>query len=166
MEQLSSNYLARAEMWLFVTTLTYFMMNGAQLFETVVLVPGWTRTPPESFQLLRQVDPKAFWITTHCLHEITFILAIVFCWKIEPVRNGLLGLFIIHFAVRVWTLLYFAPNIITFQNPDASLASVPEIAAKARLWEILNYVRVGIFIALSLGLLPLCYKMLKMRVPL
>ena len=166
MEHLSSHYLTRAEMWLFITTLAYFMMNGAQLFESVVLVPGWTSTPPESLQLLRKIDLKTFWITTHCLHEITFILAIAFCWKIESVRNGLLGLFVIHFAVRVWTLLYFAPNIIAFQNADISLASIPEIAARTRLWKILNYVRVTIFVVLSLGLLPLCYRMLKMRIPL
>lgn len=39
MEQLTTNYLTRAESWLFITILAYFMMNGAQLFETAVIVP-------------------------------------------------------------------------------------------------------------------------------
>src|SRR5690242_18037291 len=89
MENLSQTYFTRAEIWLFITTLTYFLMNGAQLFETAVLVPKWTANPPETFHLLNDkngVSLKNFWISFHSLHEITFILAIVFCWKLDPVR--------------------------------------------------------------------------------
>ncbi len=164
MEQWTPGYIARAEMWLFVTTLAYFLMNGAQIFETAVLVPRWSHTPPESLQLLRQIDLKTFWITTHSLHEITFILAIVFCWKIVPVRNGLALLFAIHVAVRVWTLLYFAPAIMAFQANDSFTGeSVAGLADKVNRWRALNYVRIGIFILLSLGLIPLYYKMIKLR---
>lgn len=114
---LTTEYLSRAEMWLFITTLIYFLMNGAQIFETAVIVPKWTASPPVSFQMFKGengLDFKAFWITLHSIHEITFLLAIIFCWKIDPIRNWLLVLFAIHFAVRVWTLAYFAPNIIEF----------------------------------------------------
>lgn len=34
-----ANYIVRAETWLFITTLVYFLMNGAQIFETAVIVP-------------------------------------------------------------------------------------------------------------------------------
>ena len=84
------------------------MRNGAQLFETAVVVPKWTASSPESFQLFKGkygLDFKLFWIVTHSIHEITFILAIIFCWQLETIRNWLLVLFVIHFAVRVWTLL-------------------------------------------------------------
>jgi hypothetical protein len=76
MNTLSTSYFVRAEMWLFITTLAYFLMNGAQLFETAVIVPKWTASPPESFQLFRGtsgLDFKAFWIVTHSIHELTFI---------------------------------------------------------------------------------------------
>src|SRR5688500_15354527 len=114
MNGITENYVFRAELWLLITTLVYFLMNGAQLFETAVIVPKWTAAPPESFQLFKGnygLDFKAFWIGLHSVHEITFILAIIFCWKLE-IRNWLLILFALHFAVRVWTLIYFAPNII------------------------------------------------------
>lgn len=52
MEQLTTNYLTRAEIWLFITILAYFMMNGAQVFETAVIIPKWTSSPPESLALL------------------------------------------------------------------------------------------------------------------
>src|SRR5690606_7055986 len=119
MEQLTAHYLTRAEIGLFITTLAYFMMNGAQLFETTVIIPKWTASPPESLAMLGGkygFDLKTFWIVTHSLHEITFLLALIFCWKIDPVRNWLLFLFFLHVAVRAWTLLYFAPNIVEFQK--------------------------------------------------
>ena len=51
MENITRDYLAKAEIWLFITTLIYFLMNGAQIFETAVLVPKWTVSPPQSFGL-------------------------------------------------------------------------------------------------------------------
>jgi len=171
MNEVTESYLSRAEIWLLFTTLVYFLMNGAQLFETLVIVPKWTVSPPESFQLFRGkygLDFKTFWIVIHSVHEITFLLAILFCWKLE-IRNWLLLLFAVHFAVRVWTLAYFAPNIIEFQQlANASGAGHPtppgaDLLKRASLWRNLNYIRVGIFIAVSLGLLPLCVHLLHQK---
>lgn len=166
MNTITDNYLSRAETWLFITTLVYFLMNGAQIFETAVLVPKWTAAPPESFKMLQGtygIDLKTFWIIIHSIHEITFIIAIIFCWKIEPIRNGLLILFAIHFMVRVWTLLYFAPNIIDFQKITSLTESTNDLIQRVNQWRVLNYIRVAIFIAVSIGLIPLCIKMMNMR---
>lgn len=162
MNTLTESYLSRAETWLFITTLAYFLMNGAQIFETAVLVPKWSAAPPESFKMLQGtygIDLKTFWIVIHSIHEITFIAAIVFCWKIESIRTGLLILFAIHFAVRVWTLIYFAPNIIDFQKITIL---TEDLTARVQRWRLLNYVRVAIFIAVSIGLIPLCIKIMNL----
>lgn len=166
MENITASYLTRAELWLCITTLIYFLMNGAQIFETLVFVPKWTTSPPDNFKLLldgQGTSLKNFWIIFHSLHEITFILAIVFCWKIDPVRNWLLILFAVHFAVRVWTLSYFAPNIIGFQKVAESPSLAEELINRTSLWQTLNYVRVGIFIAVSIGLVPMCIKLFSLR---
>ena len=166
MNNITANYLSRAEVWLFITTLAYFLMNGAQIFETAVIVPKWTAAPPESFQMFKGkhgLDFKAFWIAMHSLHEITFILAIIFCWKLDPIRNWLLILFAIHFAVRVWTLVYFAPNIIEFQKIANHANQETDLLSRTTLWRTLNYLRVGIFIAVSVGLIPLCMKIMNLR---
>jgi hypothetical protein len=152
-------YLLRAESWLGITTLVYFLMNGAQIFETAVIVPRWTANPPESFQLFRgkySPDLKTFWIVIHSVHELTFIAAIAFCWKLDLVRNWLLLLFAIHFAVRVWTLVYFAPHIIEFQKIADHGGGGADLPERAKRWKYLNYLRVGLFIAVSLALIPLC----------
>ncbi len=163
---MTSSYLTRAELWLCITTLIYFLMNGAQIFETLVFVPRWTASPPDNFALLldgQGSSLKNFWIVFHSLHEIAFILAIVFCWKIDPVRNWLLILFAVHLAVRVWTLTYFAPNITAFQKVAENPALTEDLISRTSLWQTLNYVRVAIFVAVSIGLVPLCIKLFSMR---
>ncbi|MBN9383005.1 MAG: transposase [Chitinophagaceae bacterium] len=145
--------------WLVITTLLYYMINGAQIFETCVIIPKWTASPPESFQLLKGkygIDLKTFWIWGHSIHEITFILAIVFCWKTPLVKGWLIALFLAHFAVRVWTLLYFAPNIIAFQKMANGQGEISRLFIRTRLWRNMNYLRVGIFIAISIGQTILC----------
>jgi hypothetical protein len=160
--------IAKAEMWLLITTLIYFLMNGAQIFETAAVVPRWSANPPDSLSLIggdNGIKLKAFWIIFHSIHEITFFIALYFCWRLDPVRNWLLILFAIHFAVRVWTLTYFAPNIIAFQKAFAdNSASTVGLIEKIHLWRMLNYVRVAVFIGVSLGLLPVCYKVIQMKV--
>jgi hypothetical protein len=83
--------------------------------------------------------------------------------KIDPVRNWLLILFAIHFAVRVWTLAYFATNIIDFQKITEAPGLAKDLIIRTSLWQTLNYVRVSIFIAVSIGLLPLCIKLLTLK---
>lgn len=165
MNNITTEYASRAETWLLITTLIYFLMNGAQLFETAVIVPKWTASPPESFQIFKGkygLDFKIFWITIHSIHEITFILAIIFCWELDFIRNWLLILFAVHFAVRVWTLIYFAPNIIEFQKIANSTGGA-DLHKRANCWKNLNYLRVGLFMAVSVGLVPLYIKLLHFK---
>lgn len=159
---MTMDYLLRAETWLCITTLAYFLMNGAQLFETFVIIPKWTAAPPISFNLFKGkygLDFKAFWIIVHSIHEITFILAIVFCWNIESIRNWLLILFAVHFAVRVWTIMYFAPNIIEFQKIANADETVTSLSERTKKWKQLNYLRVGVFVVVSVALVPLCIRL-------
>jgi hypothetical protein len=159
----AASFFLRGETWLFITTLFYFLMNGAQIFETAIIVPKWSASPPESFHMLQGkygIDLKTFWIVVHSVHEVTFMLAIVFCWNIDSVRPGLILLFAIHFAVRIWTLAYFAPAIMAFQKIHSSSPAEIDLLNRATRWRTLNYIRVGIFIAVSLGLLPLCVRMM------
>jgi len=133
------------------------MMNGAQVFETALIVPSWTAAPPASLQLFQGpygLDFKAFWITFHSLHELTFLAAIISCWRLE-IRRALLALFAAHMGVRIWTIAYFAPTIIAFQHLPPSATMDPSLVASAALWRNSNYLRVGLFVAISLASLPL-----------
>ena len=161
MGAVTAEYISRAEWSLLITTLFYFLMNGAGLFETAVLIPKWSASPPESFQMLRGkygLDLKTFWIVMHSAHELTFIVAIIVCWKLESIRNWLLILFALHFLVRAWTLIYFAPNIIDFQKIANTNGQASDLLKRTTRWRNLNYVRTCLFIVISICLVPLCMK--------
>lgn len=130
-------------------------------------MPAWTAAPPQSFELFHGghgLDFKTFWIVTHSLHELTFVLAIAFTWRISAVRNALLALLAVHAALRIWTVAYFAPTIIEFQRTTGTGVD-PALLARAILWQNLNYLRVGLFIAVSIGLLPLLAWLLRPAQP-
>ena len=155
-------YLRRAGTWLVITTLAYFLVNGAQVFETVTIVPAWAAAPPESLAVFHGpygLDFMVFWIVAHSLHELTFLLAIAFSWRIPPVRRRLLALLAVHVALRVWTVAYFAPTIIELQGITGTGVD-PALLERAALWQNLNYLRVGLFIAVSLALLPVVGRLL------
>jgi hypothetical protein len=149
-----------AQVALIATTLLYFAMNGAQLFETIVLVPKWTAAPPDSFTVFRgphAIDLKTFWIAAHSVHEVSFIAAIILCWRLEA-RNALLLIFFLHFLVRVWTLGYFAPEIMNFQRIAETGEGAADLASRASRWREWNWLRVGAFVALSLAMVPVCLR--------
>ncbi|HZY82575.1 MAG TPA: transposase [Cyclobacteriaceae bacterium] len=163
MENLTAEYIFRAEAWLLITTLIYFIMNGAGIFETAVIIPKWTASPPDSLQIFKGeygIDLKIFWIVMHSVHEITFIVAIVFCWQIEGVREMLLVLFGVHFAVRVWTLAYFAPSVMEFQKIANTGETVPGLIERTMRWKNLNYVRTAAFIGVSIGMVAVYLRVL------
>lgn len=154
--------LGGAEIALIVTALLYFTMNGAQIFETMVLVPKWTASPPDSFAFFRgpyAIDLKTFWIVTHSIHEISMIVAFVLCFRMD-VRGALLVIFVLHLAVRAWTLLYFAPEIMSFQQIAETGDGGLDLVRRVTLWRQLNYVRVGAYVVLSLAMIPVCVRAL------
>ena len=157
---MNSRYLKRALFWLITTTVVYFLMNGAQIFETLVIVPVWTTAPPASLAMFHgefSLDFKTFWIVFHSLHEITFVVALVSSWRLKVVRQWLIALLIIHIAVRVWTVAYFAPTIIAFQSMPYSATIDPTLVEKAARWRSMNIVRVLLFLVLNCALLvPAC----------
>lgn len=154
--------LSAAQVALIVTTLLYFVMNGAQIFETAVLVPKWTAAPPDSFAFFRgphAIDLKSFWIVAHSIHEISMIVALVLCWKTD-LRGSLLLIFAAHMAVRAWTLAYFAPEIISFQHIAETGEAGLDLVRRVTVWKRLNRVRVGAFVVLSFAMIPMCVRAL------
>lgn len=153
----SDRYTARALVALVTTTVIYMVMNGAQIFETVTVVPRWAEDPPASVEKLLRgpsaLDFQTFWISMHTLHELSFLAAIALCWRLRRLRFALLGLFAVHLAIRIWTVAYFAPTIIMLER--GTLPEPAELLGVVATWETLNHVRVAGFVLVSLALVPL-----------
>ncbi|WP_439484344.1 transposase [Cyclobacterium plantarum] len=151
---MNSEKIKRANFWLFLALSLYFLMNGAQLWETAIMVPAWTAAPPESLHFFQEpygVDFKVFWIVVHSTHELVLIIALIFNWPFKSRRNAMVVLLVIHIGIRAWTLQYFAPTIIEFQAMEAAPVVIPELVEKAETWKSLNYIRVGLFYLVNLG---------------
>ncbi|NOT74919.1 MAG: transposase [Cyclobacteriaceae bacterium] len=143
---------------LLITTVIYLLINGAGLWEAANVVPLWTSAPPASFHIFQGeygLRYKAFWIISHSIHEVFFIAAIILNWRIKYRKNPLLIIFVIHFSVRVWTLAYFAPILISFWDYPYSETVDVALKAKADAWEFWSNVRGAIFMLLSFALIPL-----------
>lgn len=144
----------RADRWLYMATALYFVMNGAQLWETSIMVPAWTAGPPASlffFKTAYGLDFKLFWIVVHSVHEVFLLLALLFNWHIRQRRNIMIGLLVIHVALRIWTLQYFAPTLMQFMAMDVKPVVDPGLLKQATIWKHLNYLRVGLYILVNLG---------------
>lgn len=150
--------LTKANIWLFWAIALYFLMNGAQIWETALFIPAWTEAPPASLHFFEPpygIDLKTFWIVVHTIHEVVLIIALIYGWKITKRRNWMLLLMFLHISVRIWTLTYFAPAIIEFQSIDVVDKVDQGLVENANQWETLNYIRVGSYLALNLCFLLL-----------
>ena len=148
---------SKASQWLFYSICAYFLMNGAQLWETALMVPAWTAAPPSSlivFQKPYTLDFKIFWIVMHSLHEIIFIVALCYNWKIKKRRNLMVAVFLAHLCIRIWTLIYFAPTLMEFQRLPYIDTVDLILKEKATQWRNLNDLRVALFFVLNFLLIP------------
>lgn len=152
-------YFTESKDLLLINILVYFLMNGSQIFETLVFIPKWTENSPNNFNLLLDkpgVSLKSFWTIFHSIHEVIFIFNIIAYWQMPNLRNWLIILFLLHFAVRVWTILYFAPNIIQFQKiAKGSKVYDDAIVKIVSQWKRLNVIRVALFILISIALVSI-----------
>ncbi|MDF3820257.1 hypothetical protein P3G55_10120 [Leptospira sp. 96542] len=154
---------------LLINLLIYFLMNGAQIFETLVFVPRWATGNLQNLSILnseiKSANLKYFWIVFHSVHEIVFLSSVVFCFEIDGVGKQLVILFFIHVFIRIWTVTYFAQKIIKFQKvaENRSLEPSENIDKQIKTWVILNYLRVSLYIGISILMVPLTIIALKAK---
>jgi hypothetical protein len=63
---------------------------GGGLYESVVLTPMWSRSPPSSFVIIQPgtgVPLQRFWIPVHAAITLFIILALVTTWRDVTVRH-------------------------------------------------------------------------------
>ncbi|MBT1696807.1 transposase [Fulvivirgaceae bacterium PWU4] len=147
-----------ADQALLVTTAIYLLINGAGIWEEANIIPLWTAAPPASLHIFQGdygLRYKNFWIIAHSVHEIFFILAIVLNWNVSGRRNPLLIIFGVHAAVRVWTILYFAPVLMEFWEYPIGDTIDPLLKTKADAWAFRSHIRSAAFLLLSFAMIPL-----------
>jgi len=92
---------------------------GGGLYEHIVLTPIWSKSPPSSFAIIQPttgVPLQRFWIPVHGTITLFIILSLVMTWSDMTVRRLLLVAMASYIVMRVWSFLFFIPEMLAFQK--------------------------------------------------
>ncbi len=117
---------------------------GGGLFESTVLGPLWSRSPPGSFAIVQPgtgVPLQRFWIPVHTVITLAFIASLVAAWRERAVRRLLLIGLGSYVVMRVWSGLYFIPEMLVFQKVPLDSAPSAELSARVSSWTFWTWFR-------------------------
>src|SRR5918996_1312852 len=92
---------------------------GGELYEQIVLTPLWSHSPPSSFSIIQPgtgVPLQNFWIPVHVAITISILLSLFLTWRQIKVRYRLLIGLGSYIVMRVWSALFFIPEMLAFQK--------------------------------------------------
>jgi hypothetical protein len=146
----------RIFLWLYL--LLFSVQLGAGLYETLVVVPVWSASPPQSvwgWNALREANPelaidsgRRFWIFVTPAVGLLSVAALLTGWQTGPEhRAWLLAATLTSFVMVLITFAYFVPTLIGLMKSRPDDDAAARVASKARLWATLNWVRVAVLIA-------------------
>jgi hypothetical protein len=132
---------------MFLVTLAMGLMAGGGLPYQLLLSAGLS-TPSTTFTLIHPPfsdTSNVFIITMYSLMEWLLIPAALFCnWHIPKRRTLIVIAAVAFYAMRVWSYIYFVPNIFEFGAlpPDGPFSA--EVVERFRMWVNLNWIRIAI----------------------
>src|SRR5918997_3523491 len=110
---------------------------GGGLYEQIVLIPLWSRSPPSSFSIIQPgtgVPLQNFWIPVHAAITLFIILSLILTWKERKVRRLLLVGLGSYIVMRVWSGLYFIREMLEFQKVPLDSPPSAELSARVASW--------------------------------
>ena len=110
---------------------------GGGLYEHFVLTPLWSKSPPSSFSIIQPstgVPLQRFWIPVHAAITLFIILSLVLTWRDPAVRRLLLVALGSYFVMRVWSGLFFIPEMLAFQKVPLDSTPTVELSARVSRW--------------------------------
>lgn len=117
---------------------------GGGLFESIVLIPLWSASPPSSFAIIQPgtgVPLQNFWIPVHTSITIFVILSLILAWKEIKVRGLLLIGLASYIIMRVWSGVFFIREMLEFQKIPLDSPSTPELSARVGSWTFWTWFR-------------------------
>jgi hypothetical protein len=142
-----SRRAALANASVFLATLGAGLMAGGSLHQQMLLSAGLS-TPSTTFTMIHPPfsdTSNVFIITMNSLMEWLLIPAALFLnWHIPKRRTLIVIAAVAFYAMRVWSYVYFVPNIFEFGAlpPDGPFSA--EVVERFRMWVNLNWIRIAI----------------------
>jgi hypothetical protein len=117
---------------------------GGGFYEHVVLMPLWSASPPASFSVIQPgtgVPLQTFWIPVHAGITIFSLLSLFFTWRDRRIRRLLLIGLASYIIMRVWSGLFFIPEMLAFQRVPVTSPPSPELSARVASWTYWSWFR-------------------------
>jgi hypothetical protein len=117
---------------------------GGGFFESFVLIPLWSTSPPASFAVIQPgtgVPLQRFWIPVHVAITVCMLLALVMTWGEPTVRRLLLVALVSYIVMRVWSGLFFIPEMLAFQQVPLNEAPSAALSARVATWTFWTWFR-------------------------
>jgi len=98
------------------------------LYDHIVPTRMWSKSPPSSFSIIQPttgVPLQRFWIPVHAAITLFIILSLMMTWSDMTVRRLLLVALVCYIVMRVWSFLFFIPEMLAFQNVPLDSAHPP-----------------------------------------
>jgi hypothetical protein len=141
-----------AILWIYAATAS--LVFGASVFETLVVHPAWSRTPPESFVAFAnaRLNLPVFWIPVAQVYALSSIVAAVVSLQVGAPSGALVLSSACAVAAVGWTLVYFRPRIARWIEQGSRNTSGEDLRADVRRWILLNWFRTALVAGAWLGL--------------
>jgi hypothetical protein len=117
---------------------------GGGFYEQIVLTPLWSASPPSSFAVIQPgtgVPLQRFWIPVHAAITLFAMVALVATWRQRPVRRLLLIGLASYVVMRVWSGLFFIPEMLAFQKVALDAPASAELTARVQSWTFWTWFR-------------------------
>jgi hypothetical protein len=117
---------------------------GGGFYESIVLTPMWSKSPPSSFLIIQPgtgVPLQRFWIPVHVAITLFIILALVLTWRDMTVCRLLLVALVSYIVMRAWSGLFFIPEMLAFQKIPVDSAPSAELSARVSQWTFWTWFR-------------------------
>jgi hypothetical protein len=135
-----------------ICCLTFSIMIGGAVYEHINVVPKWAAAPPVSLSMFQGeygLKPGLFWMIIHPVNLLLFILTLILHWR-SARRKNILIVLSAYVVILIVTSLFFVPELISITTTAWSTQVDSELTSRAKLWEILSLVRLGILLVLVL----------------
>jgi hypothetical protein len=140
---------------LILGSIGFIVVIGGATYEHLGIVPVWASAAPASLSMFQGeygIMPQRFWIPIHPVTLALLALALIANWK-TAARNFILVTIAGYAVILLTTFIFFVPELISITQSTFTATIDAELTRRAKLWEALSLVRLGVLFVLAVVLL-------------
>lgn len=135
--------------------ISFISVIGGATYEHLAVVPVWAKAVPASLSMFQGeygLAAQNFWIPIHPVTMVLLIIGLIANWPTER-RAYILVTLGGYLAILAATFVFFVPELMAITQSAYSTTVDSELTRRAKLWEILSLVRLGVLVVLATILL-------------